>query len=353
MSYFNEYTISVSDATFNRICEDYDIVRAYDDDQYYEADALVYCSDIEDYVREHYYTCEDCGEYFYYSDSVHYIEYDGYYCDHCMEQMRGPIEDYHSNKGNYIFYGDGNKYIGYELEVDGGFDRANCAYDIQRILHDRVFFEEDGSLSDGGFEIISNPHTLEVFDELKIEEVMKICKNYGFTSHDSGNCGLHLHFSKAWFGDTCAEQSENIALVTKFYHHNFEIMKKLSRRDGTRYCEDENYDFANKSLDKVINDKKNSSRYSAVNLQPLDAHGTVEFRLGRGTLVYNTFMAWLDIHCAIANASKTAKNYDFLEWINPGTVKPETWEYIEKKLGLPLQKDGLKSFAIIDNGEVA
>lgn len=205
--------------------------------------------------------------------------------------------------------------------------------------YNHAYCEEDGSLSDDGFEIITQPHSIEEFFKLNWHDAFEYLIENGYRAHDAGNCGLHLHFSREWFGDTEAERVQNIAKMVIFYDRNFDTLYKLSRRSNTEYCSRDysSHDFAQSLTDadaeNLMDGKKYGSRYTAVNLTCYDRHKTVEFRLGRGTLNYDTFRAWVDLHKAIAEQSRTAQSYDFAEWINADTVETETLEYIAHKLG--------------------
>ena len=333
---------------------------------------LEWCADIAAYSDEYTYIDSDdeCvhdidSGYYYYCDmcerwvSDYYWDHEYDVCTDCAEEHfngGGLIAEWHDNKGNYIYHGTNRERLGIELEIDKGNNKGLCAADVMNILgHDHVFLENDGSLSSYGFEIITQPHDIETFEQLDFARVMNKCKEYGYKSHDAGNCGLHIHFSKEWFGNTYDEQLENIGIMTRFYKKNFDLLAKLSRRTSFNYCEPiENIN--NLSLENVIARKKSGTRYTCINLTNLDSYGTVEFRLGRGTLNIDTFNAWIDIHCAIAKASKTAENYDFLNWINPNTVKPETWQWIKDRTKNDFLDYGLQHWAYIEmeyNKEVA
>lgn len=75
-----------------------------------------YCYD------EHYTTCEACGRTIHYDDACYFDGDDDYpYCYSCYNRRNAStyIHDY-GYKPEPIFYGDGNRYFGVELEIDDG-----------------------------------------------------------------------------------------------------------------------------------------------------------------------------------------------------------------------------------------
>lgn len=328
------YYLNIGAGTMDRIAEDFDLVCAFDSGNYIERGEGYYCEDNDEFYEYDYnvYWCDNCASY----HNGDNWNYDQHCCTNC--QIESLINGYHSySRCDYTpvitaqdSEQDACELIGYELEIDNGSSREECAQDIADAVGSVVYFEEDGSLTDDGFEIISQPHTFRALMGFDFEKVGRIARGYGYSSHDAGNCGLHLHFDRRWFGSTPEEQTEAIALVCKWYAKNWDILRILSRRKEFSYCRKENSDGVN--LANLVMYKKDGSRYDAVNLTNLDRFGTVEFRLGRGTLNAKTIRAWIDLHRAIAKASRTATSYDFYEWINAETVSADTWEWIEKRL---------------------
>lgn len=337
------HSLYVTDRLFRDICDYYDLVYCSDVDNYCERSEATYIDSDDEYVIDTYgyHYCEHCDRWvsdWYWNSSLEC-------CEDCEDNLL-LVKNYHFHKGYYHHYGSSPLEIGVEVETDTeswSADREKVAQFVYDILGDHVYFEEDGSLSDEGFEIISQPHDLESFKALRWRDAFKTLIENDYRAHDTDTCGLHVHFSKHWLGETEAERVQSIAKLVMFYDKNFETLYKLSRRSNTEYCRrDYAYDAISASdvlgekqdtVNKLVEDKKHGSRYTAVNLTCYDRHGTIEFRLGRGTLNYKTFMAWIDLHRAICEQSRTAKTYRFEEWINADTVEAETMEYINKRLG--------------------
>lgn len=140
---------------------------------------------------------------------------------------------------------------------------------------------------------------------------MKKAVLLGYRSHQTSTCGLHIHVNRSSFGDTQEEQEKVISRILYFVEHHWNELLKFSRRSEysmNRWAARYGYEHTPKAiLDKA---KKNScGRYAAVNLCN---YYTVEFRMFRGTLKYNTLIAALQIVnqiCDEAFYMSVVKNY--------------------------------------------
>lgn len=303
-------------------------------------------------LDERYITCADCGDLFRPEDGC-WDEYgDEWYCDNCYPEHEGSNEiigDYHDHHGDVTFYNEdgeieqpwnrkGNdRYCsGWELEVENRGsdwnDRVNMAEEIIELMDNHVYCEKDGSLNNG-FEIISMPHTVEAFKKLPLKEMLERLVSNGYVSHMSPRCGLHIHVSKEFFGDTAEEQDENTTKVVHLYAKEYEFFFKCSRRTrDSANC------WASKTDCENFEDAKSQKRWAnghgvAVNLQNMRGMGTVEFRLGRGTLKYESFLAWYDMHIAIARNAKNIEpdDTDLNKWL--AGITDETKAYILARTG--------------------
>lgn len=271
------------------------------------------CSDCR---CDRYYECDDCGCV---GDDceIHYHEgRDRYLCDDCMPEddviksyHDAPELDFKKLQGD-----DTELFFGFELEVEncGYNDNNSVAREVGDIMCDDVFFEHDGSL-DNGFEIISHPFTYGYFNEVmsdRLYRALKYLSENNFKSHDTSTCGLHFHISRAFFGNSWDEQEKNInkmILFTEYYKDN---ISKIARRGSTHYCSflgdymENNYnvnDDEKKKSIKYLDKYKNNTRYLVINNQN---NSTIEFRLCKGTLIYNTFKASLDFIYNLVNVIK-------------------------------------------------
>lgn len=178
-----------------------------------------------------------------------------------------------------------------ELEVDEGGENNDNAQEIVNIMDDFIYIKHDGSLDDG-FEIVSHPATLEYHREVaNWEEALEKLRELGYKSHNTETCGLHVHMSRKAFGSSETEQDLNIMKLLYLVEKFWDKMKKFSRRTETQLNKWAARYGLTDSLDELLDTAKYSGRYHAINLQP---RCTVEIRLFRGTLKYNTFIATLE-----------------------------------------------------------
>lgn len=248
---------------------------------------------------EHYTVCQGCGLILR-QDNAHYrdeYDEDSAYCDDCFrEDEEKPIKNY-SYKPNPIFYGNGERFFGVELEIDCGGESSNNANELLNIGNsscEKIYIKHDGSL-DEGMEIVTHPMTLDYHkSEMPWLEVVNRALEMHYLSHKSNTCGLHIHVNRKTFGYTREMQEDAISRVLYFVEHHWNELLKFSRR-----TEDQmrrwaaRYGYKNNPkeiLDHAKSDYDN--RYTCVNITNYE---TVEFRMFRGTLKYNTLIATLEL----------------------------------------------------------
>jgi hypothetical protein len=241
------------------------------------------------------------------------------YCDYCRDNGCPNEGEPNIHGHEYVpdlqFYGDGPLFMGVELEVD-------CGYDADPLIdtvggEDQAWLKGDGSLSPRGIEIVSHPATLD-YHKTKFpwKELIRAARDGGYTSHDAGNCGLHVHISRLGLGDSYEKRDLALSnLMVLFYRHWKELTKFSRRQPGQLsswamgnhlYKEGVNLRMTKHDLD---NCKSGSRRYVAINCSN---RNTIEFRMFRGTLRYGTLMATLelvDLMTAIATSSRTSDLY--------------------------------------------
>lgn len=284
--------------------------------------------------NNHYTRCEECDSIIHNDDAYEYD--DGYFCHECYQRIRknAAIHEY-SYKPEPIFYGDSNRYFGVELEIDGaGKDDgyAEELLDIANMREDHIYIKTDGSLDDG-MEIVTHPMSLEYHKDFCWEDIMHHAVRLGYRSHQTSTCGLHIHVNRDSLGEYREGQEEVISRILYFVEHHWNEMLKFSRRSEyamNRWAARYGYENSPKAImDKA---KKNYGRYVAVNL--CNYH-TIEFRLFRGTLKYNTLIATLELVnriCDIA-LSYTDDEMSKLSWSEfvAGITEPELIQYLKER----------------------
>ena len=326
--------------------------RIYRDDAITTTSSYVICQHCYD---RNYLTCERCGNAVYIDDAYYMDddEDDEYpYCPSCYshEHNHRIIHDY-GYKPDPVFYGQDKRYFGVELEVDrGGYDECN-ANEILGIANTggkkRIYIKHDGSIDDG-FEIVTHPMSLDYHkNEMPWQNMMLELVDMGYRSHKTSTCGLHCHVNRTAFGESYDEQEEVIARILYFVEHHWDEMLKFSRRtEGQMARWAARYGMKNKPKELMDDAKKNNyNRYKCVNIQNFS---TIEFRLFRGTLKYNTFIATLqlineicDVAVSLSDEEMTQLSWtDFLNRINKDSNK-ELFTYLEERNLLTEVKEGI------------
>jgi hypothetical protein len=196
-------------------------------------------------------------------------------------------------------------FLGVEVEIDGAGEDSDNARELLKIANqseEYIYIKHDGSLNDG-LELVSHPCTLEHHrDYVPWQAICRKAVTLGYTSHNAGSCGIHVHVSRTSFGDTNQRQEDVIARILYFVEVHWNEMLRFSRRTdaqlnrwAARYGLKEN-------PQTVLEHAKNSSlgRYAAINLQN---RNTIEFRLYRGSLRFQTFIAALQMTQEICRAA--------------------------------------------------
>ena len=340
---------------------DLETVTVWEDGRHVRRRICDYCLD------ENYRVCDDCGVYVHEDDACWSEYHEVYYCPDCYGEDcldTSGICDYHFSDDpayNMPYLGVETRNIdllkGWELEVekDGGWERGdNPSEDADTVKS--IIGEEycvvchDGSLCDG-FEIISCPATTKHhLNTLKIKEGVEWLAEHGYISHKSGNCGLHVHLDRKFFGNIPKEDVEGRFFI--ILRNNLSWIKLFSRRYRWGYCKingyDNSFDGEGDSLGKIsyppdkvwLNSKKQNERHMALNFYPYD---TIEIRIFRGTLRYDTIVATLQFCDLWADIVKRYDNRQTLD-VNLQTFMNRAYDK-----GYTKFIEYLRRRAIIDN----
>lgn len=298
-------------------------------------DCIRICTDCITY-NSSVYTCPECDTYVFDPD----YNNEGYCFAH--DPSRTLIHDY-CYKPTPVFHpfrSTDTVYMGVELEVDGMRGRRTYVTDganaVNDIMDGFVYLKHDGSLDDG-FEIVSHPATMEyhtVTMAEKWQKAMEACVENGLGSHNTSTCGLHVHVSIAPL------EASDPGIVGKLLYivdKHWDNIVKFSRRTTValnRYAK--RYAMAkapNRITAKNIKNqvKSGRDRFMAINVQ--NEH-TIEFRVFRGTLKWQTFAATLQfIHVILERLKETS--YGDLQYITWGNLTqsdyPELNAYLHER----------------------
>lgn len=288
----------------------------------------------------HYTCCVRCGNIIHHDDA--YYEDDDSseaYCSHCYHCHGHPkiIEDYYY-KPDPIFYGDGPRYFGVELEVDHAgksSENAERITDIANREEPHIYCKHDGSLTDG-FEIVTHPLSLDYhMSVMPWSDVLSELRSMGYLSHQAGTCGLHVHVNRNSLGRTTVEQEEVIGRILFFFEKHWDELLKFSRRTTLqleRWAARYGYKDHPKEVLEQAKKGTRCGRYFCVNLQNTN---TIEFRMFRGTLKYNTVCATLQLVDRICDVAVNLSDDEIrqMSWTTfvGGCSQPELIQYLKER----------------------
>lgn len=305
--------------------------RIYRSEAFGDDDSRPLCERCYD---DYYVNCYECGRLIL-RENGYYDEDDRIVCNHCIN--KGPIYNY-SYKPEPIFYGDDSPlFLGVELELDdGGTSRSN-ARELTEIANAEgkyIYIKNDGSLDDG-FEIVTHPMTLQFhMEEMPWRELTKAALGMGYRSHKAGTCGLHCHVNRTFFGETHEQQELHIGKVLFLVEKYWQELLRFSRRTEAQMDRwAARYGFKEKP-DQVMDQAKKAGlgRYACINLENSQ---TIEFRMWRGTLKYNTLIATLQMverlcRAAIFCSEKELQELSWWRFVSQIT-EPELITYLKER----------------------
>lgn len=314
------------------------------------------CSYCEECYDERYTSCTYCRceiE----RDDVYYNGWGDPCCEECYYENCNDGESEYIHDSGYrprpIFKKvDKEKdelYFGIELEVAKGDIRDTAEHLRDEWSDDEslFFMKEDGSVSNG-YEIVSHPFTLAYHKKFVWDKMFAYLVQNGMRSHNTDNCGLHIHISKKpititeqiRFGMFINIQRERMELLSR--RKTDEIRHWATFKDSEKKhikCvklpkpdEDGVYDgdmvykeerdaiyggtyktgkmckkfrIGNKYYGSAYHTNVNGSgRYECANFDPRD---TIEVRLFKGTLRYDTFIASIELcHAMVMYCKETS-----------------------------------------------
>lgn len=266
-------------------------------------------------------------------------------CENCYKGSKSRIRNYHrtsdERKGKFLIDFDRTSKpgIGWEWEMhspDYG-DEGETAEIISDYFNDgktHFFFEEDCSI-DPGVEAIARPATAEYW-EGNFETLKQACKelvHFGCRSHNGGDCGLHVHIDRKYFGNKPVHQELAEAKFLWIFAKWWDNMVKFSRRRNFEYCE--KLYTGTKTIPSIVKYSKDDAcgHYTAVNIGNRD---TIELRLWRGTLKPETILATLKFSSRLAELvkNKTVNELNDMEWedfLGDDEVILSYWETVKNR----------------------
>lgn len=172
-------------------------------------------------------------------------------------------------------------YVGVEIEAERASDTAaQFLADADEEAGDErfVYLKRDGSLGDGGVEIVTHPATPEAFLARFPFDAVEKWTARGARSYRREACGFHIHVARSAFS------ASHLWRFVRFQLANVEQCIGVAQRESQRWAEwsGEGMDEVKKSLPAMVKGTKaNGRRYVAINFQN---RNTVELRYFKGNL---------------------------------------------------------------------
>lgn len=224
-------------------------------------------------------TIPDDSDRWYSFDDIYYHENDDGWYTYPPSEI---ILPYHYGEKFKIKGSNSEKYVGFELEVVPKVDRDELAQSVLDLGN--FCCEEDGSLYDDGFEIISNYGDLEVV--LQLANDLADTLQGKAISHDTSCCGLHVHLTKK---DSDYANSKMVVFWNDAENNDF--IKEFSRRDSiyaVRQSHKNKYNLQNAAC---YSDFLEKNHYDIVSV----TDHTMEVRAFKGTIHKPRLLACIEL----------------------------------------------------------
>jgi len=175
--------------------------------------------------------------------------------------------------------------FGCELEIEGVYTVNNGIYGCATVT-------DDGSLREGGVEIISEPLTLKGTFAFFSDAYIHIKWREDNIPHHSERTSVHVHVNASDL-----EAKEVRALIRNYYLLEPGFFEYINEsRKNNIYCVPLSATtvmdrFRQRSLAEVVH---HWHKYTAFNVKPLITLGTMEFRHLQGTEDLEIFTGWLE-----------------------------------------------------------
>lgn len=251
---------------------------------------------------------------------IHEYNYTPEYIKHFMD---------HENKRTTLLLGAEIEVGGNKPEVDSNNKQSVVKRCIQIMngsesdKEDLIYSTHDGTVQ---IELDTMPCSLEYHkNKMNYKEMFKYLDEQGYKGHDCSTAGLHIHVNRDYLGKTKTQQdlviSKILYIIEKFNDNICVIGRKNT--DYSRFVGDRCKEDTVLNLFAKYND---TGKKAALNLQHKD---TIEFRMFKSTLKYETFLLTLEFVKDII---------DFAKSINIEEIEMITWNDLMKTFSKDLQQ---------------
>lgn len=251
---------------------------------------------------------------------IHEYNYTPEYIKHFMD---------YENKRTTLLLGAEIEVGGNKPEVDSNNKQSVVKKCIQIMngsesdKEDLIYSTHDGTVQ---IELDTMPCSLEYHkNKMNYKEMFKYLDEMGYKGHDCNTAGLHIHANRDYLGKTKMQQdlviSKILYIIEKFNDNICVIGRRntdYSQFVGDRCKED--------TVLNLLAKYDNTGKKAALNLQHKD---TIEFRMFKSTLKYETFLLTLEFVKDII---------DFAKSINIEEIEKMTWNDLMKTFSKDLQQ---------------
>lgn len=229
--------------------------------------------------------------------------------------------------------------LGAEIEVAGNEKEPNRDDVVKKCIQIMNGSEDDTenliySTSDSTvqIELDTMPCSLEFHkNKMNYKEMFEYLDELGYKGHDCSKAGLHIHACRSYLGKSELIQQLTISKILYIIEKFNDEICVIARRNND-YCKFVGKEEVNQSLDKLYGKYKDNGKKVALNLQHKD---TIEFRMFRSTLKYETFILTLEFVKDIIDFAKSIniEQIELIKWSDlMNTFSDELKKYYNDRL---------------------
>lgn len=229
--------------------------------------------------------------------------------------------------------------LGCEIEVAGNEKEPNRENVVKKCIQiingseddseDLIYSTSDSTVQ---IELDTMPCSLEFHkNKMNYKEMFKYLDELGYKGHDCDKAGLHIHACRSYLGKSELIQQLTISKILYIIEKFNDEICVIARRNND-YCKFVGKEEVNQSLDKLYGKYKDNGKKVALNLQHKD---TIEFRMFKSTLKYETFILTLEFVKDIIDFAKSIniEEIELIKWSDLMDVfSDELKEYYNERL---------------------
>lgn len=229
--------------------------------------------------------------------------------------------------------------LGAEIEVAGNEkepDREDTVKKCIQIMNgseddteDLIYSTSDSTVQ---IELDTMPCSLEFHkNRMNYKELFKYLDELGYKGHDCDKAGLHIHACRSYLGKSELIQQLTISKILYIIEKFNDEICVIARRNNN-YSKFVGKEEVNQSLDKLYGKYIDNGKKVALNLLHKD---TIEFRMFRSTLKYETFILTLEFVKDIIDFAKSVniEQIELIKWSDlMNTFSDELKEYYNERL---------------------